>query len=243
MTTSEPVEIPPVTPGALRLAALPVLLQTQAPIILEVGCNDGSHTNQFLRIFPRARIIAFEPDRRAQRKFRRNVTDPRAVLVEVAIGARNGVAEFYSSAGVNPGSGGRSTPDWDCSGSIRKPTGHLVRFPWCTFPEVHAVQIRTLDSVTEELGIETINFLWADVQGAEEDLIRGGIRTLARTHYIHTEYSDFELYEGQCGLAALLRMLPDFQVLARFKADVLLWNRAFPAPRPSLRGARPPLPP
>jgi len=41
------------------------------------------------------------------------------------------------------------------------------------------------------------------MQGAEGDLIAGGQETVANTHYLYTEYSDDEWYEGQPTLAQL----------------------------------------
>jgi hypothetical protein len=53
----------------------------------------------------------------------------------------------------------------------------------------------------EENDISFIDFIWADVQGAEEDLILGGLDTLRkRTKYLFTEYNNSEMYEGQINL-------------------------------------------
>ncbi|MEN9248224.1 MAG: hypothetical protein Q6L50_08560 [Gloeomargarita sp. GMQP_bins_120] len=37
------------------------------------------------------------------------------------------------------------------------------------------------------------DFIWADVQGAEVDLIQGGLQALANTRYFYTEYANTEL--------------------------------------------------
>ena len=71
-----------------------------------------------------------------------------------------------------------------------------------------------------------IDLIWADVQGAEGDLIEGGRQALARTRYFYTEYDDQELYEGQIPLAKLLSLLPEFEIVPRYRWDVLLRNRA-----------------
>jgi 2-O-methyltransferase len=57
--------LPPITPGAINLSHLQGLVGKAAQVILEVGANDGSHTLEFLKLFPNARIYAFEPDPRA----------------------------------------------------------------------------------------------------------------------------------------------------------------------------------
>lgn len=113
---------------------------------------------------------------------------------------------------------------WDLSGSLRKPTGHLEALPWCTFDDVITVRTQTLDTWCGNEGVSAIDFIWADMQGAEVDLIRGGRESLARTRFLYMEYSDHELYEGQPSLRTLLSLLPDFKVLHRFSGDVLLAN-------------------
>ena len=77
--------------------------------------------------------------------------------------------------------------------------------------------------------VKTVDLLWADVQGAEVDLIEGGRETLARTSYLYTEYSNAELYAGQINLEEILARLPGWRVVQNFPttedyADVLLEN-------------------
>jgi hypothetical protein len=114
------------------------------------------------------------------------------------------------------------------SGSIRKPKEHLDVYPWCKFESKIVVKTRTLDSWAREEGVGVIDLIWADVQGAEADLIAGGKEALRRTRYFYTEYSNAELYEGQANLKQLLRLLPDFHVVHRYENDILLRNVRFP---------------
>ena len=75
----------------------------------------------------------------------------------------------------------------------------------------------TLDSYAKNLG--RIDFIWADVQGAERKMIQGGLQTLSRTEWLYTEYSDVELYEGQPSLSEILVMLPDWRVVLGTAAE------------------------
>jgi len=76
-----------------------------------------------------------------------------------------------------------------------------------------------------EEGIDFIDFIWADVQGAEVDLIRGAETTLARTRFFYTEHSNQELYEGQINLRAMLKLLPNFKLARKYPNDALLKNK------------------
>jgi 2-O-methyltransferase len=222
----------------LRRAPLPVqdgvdlgLLQTllchspDTPVLIfEIGANNGSDTLRLLKTFPTATIKCFEPDPRAIELWRGSVDDSRASLDEIAIGLKDGTTSFFASSGAPRGQEHNFPDGWHLSGSIRRPTGHLELHPWCEFTAQSPVPVRSLDSWAQESEISAVDLIWADVQGAEADLIGGGQETLSRTRFLYTEYSDEELYEGQRGLSQILEMLPGWSVHTRYSGDVLLVN-------------------
>lgn len=208
------------------------LVADPRPVILDIGCNDGTHTKMFKTIFPLGKVYSFDPEPRAQERFFKNV--PHGALYPVALGAVDGTADFYPSEGLPsplpPAEfkevSSRLPKGWDYSGSLRKPTGHLKAHPWCKFGEPVPVRVMRLDTWMHEFPIaHAIDFIWADVQGAEIDLIQGGLQTLAKTRYFYTEYSNRELYAGQIPLVKILEMLPNFEVVTVYPEDVLLRNR------------------
>lgn len=217
--------------GELNLAFLPQLLKRPDPIILDIGTNNGGHTRAFFDLFPYGVIHSFEPDPRCIAKFKTNLASyPRAQLHEIAIGAENGTAEFYASGGQNFAAGYEMQGGWDMSGSIKRPTGHLTEHPGITFDNRFPVIIQTLDNWHAKNLNKNIDFIWADVQGAELDLINGGLNTLQKcTRYFYTEYSNKELYDGQINLDGILEKLSNFEIIAEFKndfdCDVLLKNK------------------
>ena len=143
----------------------------------------------------------------------------------MAISSIDGETEFHMSNGLPSPDWEETLPGgWDMSGSIRTPKGHLEMYPWCTFEKSIKVRTNTLDMWCDKEGVKAIDLIWADVQGAEVDLIMGGMATLDQTRYFYTEYCDQELYEGQISLRQILKLLPDFKVLYRFSGDVLLKN-------------------
>lgn len=207
------------------------LLGAEVRTILEIGAHRGQHSAQFAQTFPEATVHAFEPDPRAILRFCENVQEPRVILHKIAIGAVDGSAPFHVSGGLPPNAPAdllaRYYPQgWDQSGSLHAPKTHLQRFPWCRFDATITVTVRSLDSWAQEQGIGAVDFIWADTQGAEGDLIQGGRKTLARTRYFYTEYSNDEIYEGEPNLATLLAMLPEFSVMKRYPNDILLRNEA-----------------
>jgi FkbM family methyltransferase len=213
----------PITPGALTAAEIRLRVGKDDPIIVEVGANCGQTTVELLKAMPGATIFAFEPDPRAIAKFRDAITSPRVHLYECAIGAVNGTISF------NQSSGAEHLPEysegWDQSGSIRRPNSHLKVWPWVRFEKQITVPIMTLDTWSEQHQVSTADFIWADVQGAESDLVEGAARFLRSSRYFYTEYSNDEWYEGQITLAGLLEKLPDFELVRRYPMDALFANR------------------
>ena len=213
----------PIIPGALSAADIRQCVGRDDPIIVEVGANCGQTTVEMLKAMPRATIYAFEPDPRAIAKFRAAITHPSVHLYECAIGAVNGTISFHQSSGAE------DLPDysngWDQSGSIRRPNTHLKVWPWVKFEKQITVPIMTLDAWSELHQIAKADFIWADVQGAESDLIEGAAQFLRSSRYFYTEYSNDEWYEGQITLAGLIETLPDFHLVRRYAMDALFQNR------------------
>ena len=198
------------------------------PVILEIGCNDGTDTLEFLEAFGAGlEIHCFECDPRPIAAFRASVHDARCVLHEVAVSDTDGLAVFHQSGGSPVGAPKKG---WDLSRSLRRPTGHLTVHAWCTFPSQITVVTRTLDRfLAEHPHLSTIDFAWIDVQGNESRVIRGGRLAFARMRYAYLECPKRAEYEGQLGLDQLLEVLgPTWRAVERFKGhNVLCENTAF----------------
>lgn len=219
--TRESVKSVPKRAGSLTAPEIRDLVGTDAPLILEIGAHDGSSTAEFLRAMPNARIFCFEPDPRAIRRHRARLgADSRVTLMPCAIGRAVGSVRFWQSGGFE-----HLHPDgWDHSGSIKKPKGHLGVWPGIRFDNQIEVPLTTLDVFHSAIGMPTVDFIWADVQGAEEDLIVGGQKILRSTRFLYTEYSNEELYEGEINLQGIYDLLVDFTLLSVFEGDVLFKN-------------------
>ncbi|MCU1502184.1 MAG: methyltransferase, partial [Ilumatobacteraceae bacterium] len=179
-------------------------------LFVELGAHRGTDTEWMARL-ANVHIHAFEPDPRNEQPPRPNVTMHRA-----AISDNDGPGSLILSAE----GWGR---EWTYSSSIKQPKHHLERYP-VTFGGAVPVEMVTLDAFCAREGIGCIDFIWADIQGAEGEMIRGGLDALSRTRYLYTEYSDDELYDGQVTLAEILRLLPQFRVVELWPDDVLLVN-------------------
>jgi FkbM family methyltransferase len=198
-------------PGSIREWVQQTFRYPGAKTFLELGAHQGTDTMWMAEI-PDVTIQAFEPDPRNHPPARRNVIVHRAAIADC-----DGPGLLI----LSQQGWGR---EWTHSSSIKQPRNHLSRFP-VTFGGAVPVEMTTLDRFCEQQGIGVIDFIWADIQGAEGEMIRGGRQSLARTRYLYTEYSDDELYENQATLGEILEMLPDFRVIELWSDDVLLENQ------------------
>jgi len=200
------------------------LVGNEDPVFFEIGANNGSDTQGFLDLFKHGNFYCFEPDPRAWIKLNKNINDPRCKKYQLAISNKCELVDFNMSDG-QPDDWPEQVGGWDFSGSIKKPKLHLERHPWCKFERTVKINTITLDKFCENNSIDYIDYMHADTQGAERELIEGGRYILSKTKYLYTEYSNEELYEGEIGLQEILKMLPNFVMVRDFGGDVLLKNR------------------
>lgn len=130
-------------------------------VVLDVGGHLGTFTRIALRQGARL-VVAFEPEpvNRScfQRTFQSEIAEKRVVLVEAAAWSEPGELKFTiwpdNSAGAS---------------SVLTHPGSSV-----------AVPAVTIDDTVDRLGLERVDFIKLDIEGAERHALRGARRTLAR---------------------------------------------------------------
>jgi len=159
------------------------------PLVIDIGANEGQSSVEIKKRFFSARILAFEPT-------------ARTFAILQSCGARHGFEAFKLAMGDVKGE-----LDFNCfessqCNSILPATapGNSVIAGIREKPTLERVQVETLDSFLEEHGLGTapVNYLKIDVQGFEMPVLRGAVRTLARTQFILIEVSFCRAYQGQC---------------------------------------------
>jgi FkbM family methyltransferase len=197
----------------------------QPKVLVEIGIHFGEDTRNFRKMFPAARIVGFEPDPRNIAIIRDTGIDKICEFYPVALSDKNETRAFYMSSGKVPIQMDRQhlENDWSSSSSLKRPTGHLNVHRWITFPNTAQVQCMRLDDV-ESLKGTTVDFMWVDVQGAEDIVFSGAKDVLSRTRYVYTEYAT-DLYEGQLNRDQLIKLFgPNWGVVHDFGGDILLKN-------------------
>ena len=197
-----------------------ILPEIKSPVIFEIGVHVGQDTAILYDMCKSPQYYGFEPDPRNIETFKKTEVYKKINFYEMAVGAYNGKAEFYQSSGSPPKHSRENTG----SSSLYKPKKHLDRWPWTTFNNKIIVDICTLDFHCTKFNIKNIDFIWADIQGAEYYMILGGANILKNTKYMFVEYEDADLYEGHKMLSEILNVLPGWGVVKRYPSDVLLKN-------------------
>jgi len=205
------------------------ILNLDIETFVEIGMHFGTDTNEFRQLKPNARIVCFEPDPRNIEMIKKLGNDKICELYELAISNTNEPMDFYLSSGNATGLLNDpllTNNDWSCSSSLKKPTGHLIVHKWITFSDKVKVNCTRLDDF-EPLKNTKIDFMWVDVQGAEDMVFSCAKNTLKNTHYVYTEYCNQELYEGQLNLQEILNLFDGFELIYDYGGDVLLKNKYF----------------
>jgi autotransporter strand-loop-strand O-heptosyltransferase len=198
-------------------------------VVLEIGSHFGTDTIELKKILPKSTIFCFEPDPR-NIKITKEIWGDETVgeLFEVAVSNFNGKTKLNLSSGdCSFWTDNKliSKNDWSASNSIKKPIKHLEHHPWVKFNEEIEVDCIKLDDFNPLSG-KIIDFIWMDVQGAEDLVIEGSRELLKRTKFLYTEYNNEELYENQLDINGILNLLgEDWQLIEIFDNDILLKNK------------------
>ncbi len=170
-------------------------------VIFDIGACEGEESVRYARLFPRARILSFEPLPANQTLVRANFERygiATAELLPIALSDRPGEATFHVSSGQPPAA--FSGRDWNYgnkSSSLLPPAAAAPMHGWIEFKEAIVVSTDTLDHVCAQRGIDRIDFVHLDVQGAEHLVLAGAARLLPHISALWLEVADRELYRGQ----------------------------------------------
>ena len=194
-------EAPSIAPAFLEQAKLVDGIET--PTIFDVGAHVGHITELYLRLFPTARVFAFEPAAEARKKLEEIAArNPGAKVFDTAVSDRKGVSVFYQNSFSPTNSlhpvDDRATRHWD---------GRLLT-PSAT-SEVSTV---ALDEFCSEQGVNRIDVLKLDIQGGELAALRGTRRLLTEqaVGLVYLELLLVPTYRHQANLVDICCLLKEY---------------------------------
>jgi len=188
---------------------------TTSPVVIEIGAADGQDTARLqeplLHTGREWRLLAFECEKNNFPKFRERKLDG-VEFFELAVSDKCGPASFVGSG------------SWPYSGSLKEPKLHRISHAWIPFQPPVEVNCTTLDDVFQTCRLDHCDFIWMDVQGAEDLVIAGGLSALNKTRYLYTEYYGSEEYTGQLNREQIVERLPGWEIVQDWSGDMLLQN-------------------
>lgn len=211
------------------------LITHPSPTIFEIGCYDGKDSDELdtelCEDLKQPVFFCFEADPRSQELFLKQKYNTNLILIPNAVGNIDGEIELHLSDSETRRHD-HNKESWSASSSIKKPKSHLELFPDVEFNKTTIVPCIKLDTwYIKNMRGQLIDFMWVDINGAEEDFIKGAIATLQhKTAYLYIEFSDNELYEGQIKKEKMLSMLTNFEEVGVYNfagnfGNVLLKNK------------------
>lgn len=181
-------------------------------IILDVGSRDCGESLELSRAFPNARIFAFECNPQTLPICRSVCADCSAItLCPYAVNSYDGECTFYP---IDPA---RTRTTWKDgnpgASSLFRANG---AYPAETYVQ-NEIQVpcRRIESVLKEHGVDHVDLIWMDLQGAELIALESLGPYLDRVHSIHTEVTHRAMYTGQ----NMFSDIHDFLVARGFVAD------------------------
>jgi FkbM family methyltransferase len=172
-----------------------------ALVIFDIGSCEGEDSIKYSRIFPFSKIYAVEALPSNLPLLKGNLDKYGVFNVEIlpfALSNNKGISKFYVSSGKPDEQ--PDNLDWDFgnkSSSLLPPDKHLETAPWLKFQSVIDVETRTIKDICIEKGIDYIDFIHMDVQGAELKVLEGAEDILEKVKVIWLEVESITLYENQ----------------------------------------------
>jgi len=164
--------------------------------ILDIGANEGQSLLQFRETFPEAVIHSFEPSPEAFEILKKAAAKvPDVQIYDYGFADRSGVQDLHISL-------------HSCLNSILS-SGKEYAWPSAPLDGRVSARFQTLDWFLSEAGIELVDILKIDVQGAEMLVLKGARNALSSriVRSIKLEICFLSLYEGQGTLDQIYKCL------------------------------------
>jgi 2-O-methyltransferase len=157
------------------------------PVIVEAGAHIGKDTLKLKRFWPASTIYAFEPIPHLYEQLVQRTNKIADIFCyNAALSDYVGTAQMYVSSGRT-----------DACSSLLPPTRQLIEGrPDIIFTKTITVPTTTLDYWAKQHHINSIDFVWLDLQGAELKALQAAPRLLATIKALHIEINEVERYKG-----------------------------------------------
>lgn len=154
--------------------------------IIDVGASKGNFSLQFHKIFPTAKIYAFEPLAGCSEIIHKKMEGVNNFkLFSIALSSFSGESKFFRSSYSG------------ASSLIKMASLQKEIFPATAGETIENIKVDTMDNVFSVVALPEPILIKLDVQGTEDRVIAGGGKIFSKAKVVITETSFQKLYEGQ----------------------------------------------
>ncbi len=179
-------------------------------VIFEIGAMDGADSIRLSKLFPEAKIYAFEPNPdTVDIALEATVSNPKIRVIPMAVSEVSRFIPFYKSDTANHG----------CS-SLYRASGRYDHVEPMPQSEVTVSSTR-LDQFIPRLNIGHVDALWLDAQGSELSILKSLGTRIETVWAVWTEVFYDELYVGQPLFPELLSWMTGAGFKLQWSRDVL----------------------
>ena len=152
-------------------AGFKILKKLNPKVIFEFGAFNGVDTFNYRRLFPGATIYSFEPDPILFNNAKEEMKEKNIHFYDYAISNYTGDMDFYYVRGkkdknTTPGAGGFSK-------HTKRTHNVMNRLGWEVMPDTLKVKCISLKDFCQDHGVEHINYIHMDVEGAVHLVLEG----------------------------------------------------------------------
>lgn len=195
------------------------LFSVNEPInIFEIGACEGEDSIRYSKLFPISSIFTFEPlpdnQKLIEDNFKKFSVD-NARLFKFALSDIEGETDFYVSSVDDNFLGEHQNADWNFgnkSSSLLAPDKHSEEVDFIRFDQLIKVKTVTINNFCKSYGVDIIDIIHIDVQGAELMVLKGSAEYIRKIKVIWMEVSRIKYYKGQ----PLANDIEDFMKMNNF---------------------------
>jgi len=187
------------------------LLDLDINTVLDIGANVGEFTCIFNELFPEAKIYAFEPLPDCYSRLEERTRNKDKIKTfNVGLGSKDGEMQIHKSS-------------WHPASSFREMSDlHKQNYPHSSDSKDLNVRLKKLDDIFNINDLSKNIFIKMDVQGFEDEVIKGGLNVFKLAKIIIVEISFETLYKDEPlfdGIYSLLKPL-GFNFVGNLKQSV-----------------------
>jgi len=129
---------------------------------IDIGANIGELSMSIMQRYPNQKFLVIEPSLREMSAAKRNLNVDNVEFNSSALWKVNTTLRFYHA----------------------NKTGDSSLLPKDLSAPNELIEARTLDSIVETLGINKINLIKLEAEGAEPEILDGAVKTLMKTRFV-----------------------------------------------------------